>query len=142
VVIIQEWKIRFFDPDKTKGKSFSSPPIDIIKSPWVFTVHCDTLYKVKADQREAVKLTPSEKKMIAYMASKNFKENGYPVLCSYEELKQAIWGDDSNFYEDGVLQNIAKSIRKKLRLVENEDKHKWLGTQTGEGYILNIYCEK
>jgi DNA-binding response OmpR family regulator len=64
-------------------------------------------------QREITNLRPQEHKLIRYMDHRNRANGHSPVMCSYEELLEAVWGKDSSQTETEVI-HLVWELRQKI----------------------------
>lgn len=92
------------------------------------------LFRIQSGKRERIPLTPNERKMIRYMAQKNQENEGRAVMCDYESLFMAIWGDSDR--DNTEVNRLAFELRKKFEL--DPQNPIFLETVWGEGYYLNL----
>lgn len=145
-ILIQNYRLRFEDPAKTRPLS---PPPPIGECPWVFNVGQGKLYWVDAGIRTEKHLPPQLTTLLSYMANQNI-DNRSEKVCKYKELEGACFCTREQLY------NIVKKIRSILSEADEhskedtlldpdennrKDMQKWLETKSGEGYILKIVCE-
>lgn len=141
-ILIQDYRLRFEDPAKTRPL-IPSPPIP--KCPWVFNVGKEKLYRIDVDKRTEEHLSRQLRMILKYMAEKNLKY-GQGQICTYEELMTVI--EDEKSKENGVgieqIYVIAQKIRNILSRIEyssEKDTQKWLESIAKMGYRLKIVCE-
>jgi FHA domain len=92
------------------------------------------LFRVGGLNRQEIRdLRPQEHKLIRYMDQRNQANGGVAVLCSYEELLLAIWGDEPGHTEPEV-NHLVWELRKKLGPVSKESQ--FLEMVRGLGYRL------
>ncbi|AIE74958.1 MULTISPECIES: FHA domain-containing protein [unclassified Synechocystis] len=141
-IIIEDWELIFCDPDTTVNKKIFLPP----SYPWVFSLSQQSLFHIKKGKRIKVALAPQPTKALACMALRNINNCGRPVVCTYQDLIEAIWGENSF----GITPERIHPIMQKIRQVfedqqkfecEPDDPKQLLETKNGEGYLLNIHCE-
>ena len=63
--------------------------------------------------REISGLRLQEQQLIRYMAERNRTNGNVPVLCPYEELIQAVWGEDSH-HTQADITHLIWEVRKKV----------------------------
>jgi DNA-binding winged helix-turn-helix (wHTH) protein len=92
------------------------------------------LYRVEAGARQEItNLRPQEHKLVRYMAQRNHANGGVPVLCSYDELISAVWGDEAMHTQDEVT-HLVWGLRGKIEADRNNPR--LLETERGLGYRL------
>lgn len=151
VIHIHNWQITFHDPNQTnplKTQPRLLPKISAPVCPFVYAISQATLYRREVNQRTRLEVRPQVNKMLSYMAQKNVSNQGKPVLCTYGELYEPIWGNhgDSIGRAPGEINGLAREIRKVFTqsdtLAQNSiTPEDLLRTVTGQGYILEIDCE-
>jgi DNA-binding winged helix-turn-helix (wHTH) protein len=106
------WVLTFRDPLKTQpahheeGRSAAS----YLTYDWIQA----KLFKVEgASRREIANLRPQEHKLIRYMDHRNRTNGHVPVMCSYEELIEAVWGKDATQTETEIT-HLVWELRQKL----------------------------
>ena len=123
------WTLTFNDPQKTR------PVAAVTRAPcllydWVQA----RLYRIEGGARtEVTSLRPQEHKLIRYMAQRNHANGGVPVLCSYDELIAAVWGEEAMHTQDEVT-HLVWGLRQKLERDRNNPQ--LLQTERGLGYRL------
>jgi hypothetical protein len=92
------WNMVFHDPLKTNRFTQDSDAI-CLEYDWLEA----KLFQVKGSRRNEIRnLRPQEHKIIRYMDQRN-RANGYvAVMCTYEELMTAIWGEEPGHAESDV----------------------------------------
>lgn len=77
----------------------------------------ELVYRVNNTDRESiVGLRPQEWQLIRYMDEHN-RRNGYiPVLCTYEQLTQTIWGDKDFYDAKRDLIHLILELRRKIEV--------------------------
>ena len=128
------WHFTFRDPNQTEEvKKFQ-----YVKSlEYSFTQ--EKLFRKTSRNREEIKLTPQERRLINYMAQRNYNNNNESVMCSYEELLQVIWSEKFG-HTNAEVNRLIWSIRNKIEADSGEPK--FLQTVKGRGYILYVDLEK
>jgi DNA-binding winged helix-turn-helix (wHTH) protein len=125
------WELRFHDPAGTRPASPQRIGAYLVYD-WLQA----RLYRIVGTNRQEVRdLRPQEHKLIRYMDQRNRANDNIPVMCGYEELATAIWGDETG-HSDMEINHIVWELRKKL---ENDPKNpQFLETVRGLGYRLAI----
>lgn len=109
------WTLVFHDPLGTKPAG-TRPGVVALEYDWVQA----RLFRVDGHSRlEIAGLRPQEHKLIRYMDGRN-RTNGYaPVMCTYEELITAIWGEES-LHTEVEITHLVYELRQKLELTIQE----------------------
>ena len=61
---------------------------------WIYDAAEDRLCSESNGDRTTVSLSPQQHRLVAYMAARNREARGKSVLCTREELIQAVWADE------------------------------------------------
>lgn len=124
------WHLIFRDPNQTEEVK----PFQYVESlEYSFTQ--EKLFRKTSRNQEEIKLTPQERRLINHMAQRNRENKNQPVMCSYEELLQAIWLEKFG-HTNAEVNRLIWSIRNKIEADSGEPK--FLQTVKGSGYILYI----
>ena len=103
------WELTLHDPLRTRPV-VQTPTDAYLEYDWVQA----RLFRVGGLNRQEIRdLRPQEHKLIRYMDQRNRANGGVAVLCSYEELLVAIWGDEPGHTEPEV-NHLVWELRKKL----------------------------
>ena len=86
------------------------------------------------DKVEITGLRPQEHKLVRYMAGRNAGAGDVPALCGFDELMQAIWGDEHESHQQEELTTIVYTLRRKLE--PNPRMPQLLLLEPGFGYRL------
>ncbi|MEM7347254.1 MAG: winged helix-turn-helix domain-containing protein [Chloroflexota bacterium] len=123
------WRLTFEDPFATQALSIVLQPL--LEYDWVQA----KLFQIEGSDREEIKnLRPKEHKLVRYMDQRNRANGNVPVMCSYEELLEAIWGDEVGHTESEV-NHLVWGLRKKI---EPDPKNpRFLELVSGLGYRFN-----
>ncbi len=123
------WELTFHDPQATKEGFARLAGEAHLEYDWVQA----RLFRVTGSLREEIApLRPQEHKLIRYMDHRNRSNGHIPVMCSYEELLAAIWGDEPHTEAD--INHLVWELRRK---VEPDYKNpRFLETVRGLGYRL------
>lgn len=126
------WDLTFRDPLKTQPVTHEAAPAATVclKYDWIQA----KLFRVNGvTHREITDLRPQEHKFVRYMDHRNRMNGQVPVMCSYEELIEAIWGKDSSQTETEVV-HLVWELRQKIEL--NPKKPQFLQNVPKLGYRL------
>jgi DNA-binding response OmpR family regulator len=123
------WTLTLRDPLRTRPVSAL-----IARAPCLFYDWLQAkLYRVEGSARIEITLRPQEHKLVRYMAQRNQTNGGVPVLCSYDELIAAVWGDEAMHTQDEVT-HLVWGLRGKVESDRNNPR--LLETERGLGYRL------
>ncbi|GHO61564.1 hypothetical protein KSC_004560 [Ktedonobacter sp. SOSP1-52] len=123
------WELTFSDPLGTRP---SGPPLQVayLEYDWIQA----RLYRIEGSRRQEIhELRPQEHKLVRYMAQRNQTNGHVPVMCSYEELLAAVWGEDA-YHTEGDINHLIWELRKKLE--PDPKAPRFLETVRGLGYRL------
>jgi hypothetical protein len=123
------WELTFYDPWKTQVfKVITDPPY--LEYDWLQA----KLFRVEGAKREEIEnLRPQEHKLIRYLDQRNRANGNVAVMCTYEELISAIWGDEVG-HTEAEINRLVWGLRQKIELQPKEPL--FLQTVTGLGYRL------
>ncbi len=124
------WEIKYVDPQATEevGKVFTNQSIEY---DWVQA----KLYIFKEKSKIEIKgLTPQEHKLIRFMQQKNINNGNTAVMCSYDEIFEAIWDELKDTKSKNDVNHLIACLRKKIEV--NPDNPKYLLNIRGMGYRL------
>ncbi|MCC5899428.1 MAG: FHA domain-containing protein [Phormidium sp. GEM2.Bin31] len=140
IVDIHGWTLQFHDPHPTVGPTRGPNSIKVTPE-FIYKVSQATLFYQEGRVRSPIKPRPKVNQMLGYMAQRNL-DHGEPVLCSYDELLEALWDkNDSKTPMPEDLRILAREIRLLLEQNGSETPKTQLETKKGQGYILRISCE-
>jgi hypothetical protein len=155
------WQLTFNDPGKTVPRQGYHPPA--VGAEYHLTQQ--QLYLVYTQTKEPVSLTPQQQALIDHMARRNKQQsngqqsngqqsngqqsngqqsngqqsNGQDpqqaVVCTYDELIEAIWGDRFGHHRNEI-NRLVWGIRPKLEADPGEPR--FLQTVRGQGYRLLV----
>ena len=108
----------------------SSLPSDRLE----YSLSQQILFRIQSGKREKIVPTPNERKMVRYMAQQNHENEGRAVMCDYESLFMAIWGNSDR--DKTEVNRLAFELRKKFEL--DPQNPIFLETVWGDGYRLNV----
>jgi hypothetical protein len=121
------WELIFRDPMKTNRVG---PGTAYLEYDWIQA----RLFRIEGTHRtEISNLRPQEHKLIRYMDQRNRANGNVPVMCSYDELITAIWGDEINHIESEV-NHLVYELRQKIESDPNDAR--FLQLVRGLGYRL------
>jgi hypothetical protein len=123
------WELIFSDPLKT-NRVVEGQTTTYLEYNWLQA----RLFRIEGTHREEIRnLRPQEHKLIRYMDQRNRANGNVPVMCSYEELIAAVWGDEINHIEAEV-NHLIYELRQKVEPDSNEPR--FLQSVRGLGYRL------
>jgi hypothetical protein len=123
------WELTLHDPLRTKPAGFASP-VAYLEYNWSKA----KLFRIDGTQRQEIRgMRPQEHKLIRYMSQCNRGNGNVPVVCLYEELLQAIWGE-KHFRDAADINHLIYELRQKLE--PDPRKPQFLETVSGLGYRL------
>lgn len=123
------WELTFRDPLGTKPAG-QAPRVAYLEYDWVQA----RLFRVEGATRQEIRdLRPQEHKLIRYLDQRNRTNGNAPVMCSYDELLEAIWGEEPG-HTEGEINHLIWELRKKLEPDPKEPR--FLETVKGLGYRL------
>ncbi len=123
------WDLCFHDPLRTNRVAGEMAPI-YLEYDWLQA----KVFQIRGTSRQEIRnLRPQEHKLIRYMDQRN-RANGYvAVMCTYEELIAAVWGDEIGHVEAEV-NHLVYELRQKVEPDPNEPR--FLQAVRGLGYRL------
>ena len=124
------WRLTFRDSGKTNKVSGYQPAAYL-----EYSLSQQKLFLVNHRKREEILLSRKERNLIHYMAGRNETNNDQPMVCEYEELIKAIWGDPFGHTNNDITR-LVWVIRRKVESDSGEPK--FLKTEQGRGYSLKI----
>ena len=121
------WELAFSDREATQPVNEAR----YLEYDWVQA----RLYRIVGRVHEEIEeLRPQEHVLIRYMDRRN-RENGYvPVMCSYDDLMDALWEDDYGRTKDDV-NHVVYRLRQKIEPNDSSE-FQFLQTVRGLGYRL------
>jgi hypothetical protein len=123
------WQLTFHDPLKTR-RAVQINTTEYLEYDWIQA----RLFRAAGTKREEISaLRPQEHKLIRYMDQRNRANDNTPVMCTFDELVTAIWGDEP-YHTEGELTHIIWELRQKLEPDSKEPCY--LQTMRGLGYRL------
>jgi len=124
------WELTFHDPQATNKGFEEKAKAAHLEYDWVQA----RLFRVTGETREEIQpLRPQEHKLIRYMDHRNRGNDDIPVMCSYEDLLIAIWGDEPHIEAD--INHLIWELRRKVEL--DYKTPCFLETVRGLGYRLH-----
>lgn len=126
------WELTFQDPLHTRPAPMT-PRSSSLEYDWIQA----KLFRVDGPNRvEIPHLRPQEHKLVRYMDQRNRANGGVPVMCTYEELVAAVWGEGDEAYgrTDADVQRLALDLRRKIE--PDPGNSQFLQTVQGLGYRL------
>ncbi len=103
------WDIAFHDPLRT-NRVIDGLRAAYLEYDWIQA----KLFRIEGSHREEISnLRPQEHKLIRYMDQRNRANDGVSVMCIYEELMAAIWGDEP-YHQESELNHLVYELRRKI----------------------------
>ncbi len=126
------WELTFRDPLRT-NRVIDSPRTVYLEYDWIQA----RLFRIEGTYRyEIGSLRPQEHKLVRYMDQRNRANNNTPVMCTYEELLEAIWGDEPN-HMNAEVNHLVYGLRQKIEL--DSSAPQFLQAVPGLGYRLETH---
>lgn len=123
------WELVFHDPQRTQVADTGPRPTHL-EYDWIQA----KLFRVEGSTRQEIRnLRPQEHKLIRYMDQRNRANGNAPVMCAYEELLTAIWGEEA-LHTEAEVNRLVWELRQKFEPNPNEPQ--FLETVRGLGYRL------
>jgi hypothetical protein len=89
---------------------------------------------VETDREELANLPPQVHRLLRYLLERNRANDDMPVLCSHDELMEAIWGDDP-LHSREELNGLIFELRRRIELVPGQPR--FVQTVRGLGFRLD-----
>ena len=131
------WEVRLVDPQKTKLAAVAAPALCV-----EYDMVSATLSLIAGARRWKVALAPHGHKLIRYMAHRNTGNGGVPVLCSVEDLIEAVWESQHGPGPED-LRHVVWDTRKRVMhvgeqagLLDGVEAPAFLEVEKGLGYRL------
>jgi len=124
------WEIVFYDPMRTQPADIVSQ-LAFLEYDWI---QAKLLCFDGRTRAEVKGLRPQEHKLIRYMDQRNRRNGFVPVMCTYDELIEAIWDEDAYGHTEADINRIVWEMRKKIEI--NPKDPRFLQTVRGLGYRL------
>jgi DNA-binding winged helix-turn-helix (wHTH) protein len=124
------WEIRFIDPLATV-EALKIFDYHYIEYDWI---QAKLFICTNEDKQEIKGLTPQEHKLIRFMQQKNKNNGNTSVMCSYEEIIEAVWEQYKITRTKNDVNHLIAVLRKKIE--KNPDNPKYLLNIRGMGYRL------
>jgi DNA-binding winged helix-turn-helix (wHTH) protein len=86
----------------------------------------------QGSMRHEIRLRPQGHRLVRQMAERNASAGGTPVLCSHDELMQAVWQDEP-MHTRLELARLVWELRRELRRFDAEE---LVESERGRGYRL------
>jgi len=88
--------------------------------------------------RHEIRLRPQGHRLVRQMAERNASAGGTPVLCSHDELMQAVWQDEP-MHTRLELARLVWELRRELRRFDAEE---LVESERGRGYRLRTCSDR
>lgn len=125
------WRLKFIDFEETNHVIQFQ-----VNSTIQYSLSQQKLYRITASDRQEILLQGKELTLIDYMSRKNHENKNKSPICRYQELIQAIWGEDAFGVDKLDIHHLAWRIRHKIEPDSGESQ--FLKTVRGKGYRLEI----
>jgi hypothetical protein len=123
------WELVFSDPMGTRPAPHIKPAA-YLEYDWIGA----RLFRIDGDGRQEISdLRPQEHKLIRYMDQRNRANGNIPVMCTFEELLFAIWGEETS-HTESEINHLIWELRQKIE--PNSREPRFLETVRGLGYRL------
>jgi DNA-binding response OmpR family regulator len=130
------WELTFSDPLGTRPASGRTLRDSCLKYDWIEA----RLFRIDGSTRQEIQdLRPQEHKLIRYMDQRNRTNGNVPVMCTYEELLTAVWGEEA-YHTEAEVNQLVWRLRQKLEPDAREPQ--FLQTIRGLGYRLVTCSQK
>jgi hypothetical protein len=124
------WKLIFIDPHATENiKNIFQQ--DYLDYEWA---QAKLFVYEKKQKKEIAGLTPQEHKLIRFMQQKNYNNRNNPVMCSFEDIMEAVWDERKSTRTKNDVNHLIAGLRKKVEV--NPDEPKYIINVRGLGYRL------
>ncbi len=123
------WELTFRDPQQT-NRVVSGPGMITLEYDWIQA----RLLRIEGSHSEEVRLRPQEHKLIRYMEQRNRANGNVPVMCTYDELINAVWGDEIG-HTESEINHLVYGLRQKTEIDPRSPQ--FLQTVQGLGYRLD-----
>jgi DNA-binding winged helix-turn-helix (wHTH) protein len=124
------WIMVFHDPGVTQPKKGFQAPYTL-----EYSLSEQQLKRLNRYETEIINLTKQQSQLLHYMAQRNHENQQKPVLCTYRELIEAIWGDNFG-HNSNEINRLIWGIRAKIESDSGEPQ--FLQSIRGQGYRLHI----
>jgi hypothetical protein len=124
------WELTFHDPQGTTPNTSDELWEHALEYDWIQA----RLYRIEGRMRREISpFRPQEHKLIRYMDSRNRANGDIPVMCTYEELIKAVWGDEPQ-HTDSEVSHLVWTLRRKVEV--DYKNPRYLKSVSGLGYRL------
>ena len=102
------WEVSFDDRGRTRAASFAPRP-----SCLTYDAEQVRLFLVQGSSRHEIPLRPQTHRLVSFMAERIAGAGGTAVLCTHDELMQAVWADEPRHTRE-ELNKLFWELRRKL----------------------------
>jgi DNA-binding winged helix-turn-helix (wHTH) protein len=102
------WELAYSDTTRTRAIDLSPTTPQL-----VYVESTRRLVLRSGGEQHELALRPQGHKLVLHIARRNADVKGDPVLCSHDELMEAVWGDEP-FHTRNDLARLFWELRKKL----------------------------
>jgi DNA-binding winged helix-turn-helix (wHTH) protein len=124
------WRLTFCDPDETVRVKKLQTVADI-----EYSLTQQRLFWVSPRERQEIKLSPLERKLLHFMAQRNRDNQDQAIVCDYQDLIGFIWEEPYGRTNNDV-NRLIWSLRSKIEPDPGEPR--FLKTVKLSGYLLEI----
>lgn len=124
------WRLTFVDPNATEdiNNLFQQNYLDY---DWI---QAKLFRHENKQKKEIMGLSPQEHKLIRFMQQKNFNNKNVAVMCSYDEIIEAVWDELKITKSKNDVNHLIAGLRKKIE--DDQENPKYLINIRGMGYRL------
>lgn len=124
------WRLTFRDSDET-GQVLGFQLSTYLE----YSLSQQKLFLMNGKKRQEIILSRRERSLIHYMAERNQASDRKSIVCEYQELIKAIWGDSFGHTNNDITR-LVWVIRRKVESDSGEPE--FLKTEQGRGYSLTV----
>jgi DNA-binding winged helix-turn-helix (wHTH) protein len=124
------WRLTFGDPEETVRVKKLQVGADV-----EYSLTQQRLFLVTPHEREEIKLSPLERKLVHFMAQRNHDNDDQAIVCDHQELILAVWEEPFGKTNNDVTR-LTWSIRNKIE--QDGGEPRFLKTVKRSGYLLEI----
>ena len=136
------WELAFRNPAETVPASSLHAPAAASQSLAVeleYDREAWRIFRVRGHRREELANLPGQPHlMLRYMFDQNRRNGGIPVLCSHEDLMEAVWGQERG-HTRIELNGVVHELRQRIELDPGQPR--FLQNVRGLGYRLDPHPE-
>jgi DNA-binding winged helix-turn-helix (wHTH) protein len=128
---------------RTHDKATRAAPVSAVRpsashSCVAYDAQAARLVLVQGARQQEIRLRPQGHRLVRHMAERNAASGGTPVLCSHDELMQAVWQDEP-MHTRLELARLVWELRRELRRFDAEE---LVESERGRGYRLRTCSDR